>query len=67
MWHEPSQRIDMHTSARKRVLRSDYWIKPNERASGGSSTQIQAPQQNPWVKRGLESDPSTGVKRAPVG
>ena len=26
-----------------------------------------APQQNPWVKRGLESDPSTGVKRAPVG
>ncbi|MEN9667917.1 MAG: hypothetical protein RLZZ326_4280 [Planctomycetota bacterium] len=26
-----------------------------------------APRQNPWVKRGLESDPSTCVKRAPAG
>ena len=26
-----------------------------------------APRQNPWVKKGLESGPSTGIKRAPVG
>ena len=32
-----------------------------------STLRTRAPQQNPWVKRGLESDPSTGVKRAPVG
>ena len=27
----------------------------------------EAPRQNPWVKKGLESDPSTCVKRAPLG
>ena len=25
------------------------------------------PQQNPWVKKGLESGPSTDIKRAPLG
>jgi len=28
---------------------------------------FQVPRQNPWVKNGLESDPSTGIKRAPLG
>ena len=27
----------------------------------------QAPQQNPWVKKGLESGPSTGITGAPLG
>jgi len=27
----------------------------------------EVPRQNPWVKNGLESDPSTGIKRAPLG
>ena len=26
-----------------------------------------APRQNPWVKKGLESGPSTGITRAPLG
>ncbi len=32
-----------------------------------SRKEYQAPRQNPWVKKGLESGPSTGITRAPLG
>ena len=32
-----------------------------------STLRTRAPQQNPWVKKGLESGPATSVKRAPLG
>ena len=38
------------------------------RTSAGEDIElIEAPRQNPWVKKGLECGPSTGIIRAPLG
>jgi transposase len=45
------------------IIRGSFGGDPAD----GSLFLFVAPRQNPWVKKGLESGPSTGITRAPLG
>ena len=49
------------------VVAFDCIIQANAPIAAEKSAFFLAPRQNPWVKKGLECGPSTGIIRAPLG